>query len=94
MIEGFTKVHFYLKAPKKAVNLKQTNNFFIKHIISVLSTVQWNTYRYILNSVNTYIYSEIQHTYKHSYTWQPFRRRYNVCFFVVFFMRTHTHTCG
>ena len=67
-------------------SINQSILFLIKrYIINALSAVQWNTHI----SLNTYIYIyiEIQHTYKHSYTRQPFRRRYNV-----FISGTHTLT--
>ena len=47
-------------------SISQSILFLIKcYIINALSSVQWNTHI----SLNTYIYiySEIQHTYKHSY---------------------------
>ena len=47
-------------------NINQSILFLIKrYIINALSAVQWNTHI----SLNTYIYiySEIQHIYKHSY---------------------------
>ena len=51
---------------KILISINQSIFFLIKrYIINALSAVQWNTHI----SLNTYIYiySEIQHTYKHSY---------------------------
>ena len=47
-------------------SINQSILFLIKcYIINALSAVQWNTH--ISLNTRIYIYSEIQHTYKHSY---------------------------
>ena len=58
-----------------------------RYIINALSAVQWNTHI----SLNTYIYiySEIQHTYKHSY--KAAISAQIQCFY---FRHTHSHTRG
>ena len=66
--------------------IHQSILFLIKrYIINALSAVQWNTHI----SLNTYIYiySEIQHTYKHSY--KAAISAQIQCFFISF---THTLT--
>ena len=69
-------------------SINQSILFLIKcYIINALSAVQWNTHI----SLNTYIYiySEIQHTYKHSY--KAAISAQIQCFY---FRHTHSHTRG
>ena len=70
-------------------SINQSIKFFLikRYIINALSAVQWNTHI----SLNTYIYiySEIQHTYKHSY--KAAISAQIQCFY---FRHTHSHTRG
>ena len=69
-------------------SINQSILFLIKrYIINALSAVQWNTHI----SLNTYIYiySEIQHTYKHSY--KAAISAQIQCFY---FRHTHSHSRG
>ena len=73
---------------KMTIYIKSINQsiFLIKrYIFNALSAVQWNTHI----SLNTYIYiySEIQHTYKHSYKAAILAQIQ--CFY---FRHTHSHT--
>ena len=78
-------------APVYLAVINQSINQFLflikRYIINALSTVQWNTHI----SLNTYIYiySEIQHTYKHSY--KAAISAHVRCFY---FRHTHSHTRG
>ena len=69
--------------------MNQSINLFLikRYIINALSAVQWNSHI----SLNTYIYiySEIQHTYKHSY--KAAISAQIQCFY---FRHTHSHTRG
>ena len=77
-----------IKLTEVRLKINQSSLFLIKHyIINALSAVQWNTHI----SLNTYIYiySEIQHTYKHSY--KAAISAHIQCFY---FRHTHSHTRG
>ena len=70
----------------------KTTNFissYKPYMINALSAVQLDTH--IVNTMNTHIHSEIQHTYTHSYMYkQPFLRRYSFCLHAF----THSYLCG
>ena len=79
---------WYTCGPVKYQSINQSILFLVKrYIINALSAVQWNTHI----SLNTYIYiySEIQHTYKHSY--KAAISAQIQCFY---FRHTHSHTRG
>ena len=61
---------FFKLTPSRSMNITNKLLFVTKHyIINALSAVQWVTMGYIcrLNTMitHTYVYSDIQHTYKH-----------------------------
>ena len=77
---------FYRQWWNQSIN--QSILFLIRrYIINALSAVQWNTH--ITLNTYIYIYSEIQHTYKHSY-----KAAFSAQIQCLYFMHTHSHTRG